>query len=71
MEITAGRGQRGVTQGRLNQMNGRGALQRVAGVRVTQPVGRNLLLQTGLASGSVDNAADLFTWYRRPWATPL
>ena len=38
MEVAGGRGHRGVTKGALNQVDGRAPVERVAGVRMTQPV---------------------------------
>ena len=47
MQIPAGRSNRGVAQGGLDEMNRRPALQTVGRVRMSQPVRANASINTG------------------------
>ena len=50
----------------LHEVNRGAAVERMAGVGVAHPVGRDLLLQAGLLGGGVDDAADLGDIERSP-----
>jgi hypothetical protein len=67
VQISSRRGDGGVAEGSLDQMNGRTPIESVGGVGVAEPVGGDLLLlQSGFLRRGVDDAADLGHVERSP-----
>jgi hypothetical protein len=48
-----------MAEGSLNEVNGRAAVERVAGMGVAHPVGRDFLFESGLLGRGVDDTAEL------------
>ena len=55
MQIAAGRGNRSVSEGRLNQMDWCAVIERVRSVRVAQPVGGSVRIHSSTGGGIFDD----------------